>query len=93
METEEFAEEFIAAMDCRGRLAAQALAERIDLGGGRRLLDIAGGVGIYACALAARFPDLSAAVFEKPPVDRIAAARDRAAAVSPHASTSSPATC
>ncbi len=73
METEKVAEEFTAAMDRRGRLLAQALARGIDLDGRRRLLDIAGGSGIYACALAARFPDLSASVFEKRPVDAIAA--------------------
>jgi acetylserotonin N-methyltransferase len=72
METEQFAEEFTAAMDCRGRLLAQALAKQLDLGGRRRLLDVAGGSGIYACALAAQFPELTASVFEKPPVDRIA---------------------
>jgi len=73
METEAVAEEFTAAMDCRGRLLAQALAKQLDLGGGRRrLLDVAGGSGIYACGLAARFPELTASVFEKPPVDRIA---------------------
>ena len=72
METEEFAEEFLAAMDCRGQLAAQALAKRIDLRKRRRLLDVAGGSGIYACSLAAHFPDLTASVLEKPPVDRIA---------------------
>jgi 3-hydroxy-5-methyl-1-naphthoate 3-O-methyltransferase len=73
MENEAFAEEFLAAMDIRGRLTAHALAQAIDLGGRRRVLDVAGGSGIFACALAARFPDLQAAVFEKPPVDRIAA--------------------
>jgi acetylserotonin N-methyltransferase len=72
METEAFAEEFIAAMDCRGALAAQALAKRIDLRKRRRLLDVAGGSGIYACAFCAHFPGLSASVLEKPPVDRIA---------------------
>ena len=72
METETFAEEFTAAMDCRGRLCAQALARHIDLGDRRRLLDIAGGSGIYACSLTARFPELTASVLEKPPVDRIA---------------------
>ena len=55
METERVAEEFTAAMDCRGRLLAQALANQLDLGGRRRLLDVAGGSGIYACALAAQF--------------------------------------
>ena len=72
MENETFAEEFLAAMDVRGRFTAQAIAARLDLGGGRRLLDVAGGTGVFACALAARFPDLHATVLEKPPVDRIA---------------------
>ena len=72
MGNETFAEEFLAAMDVRGRFTAQAIAERLDLSGGRRLLDVAGGTGVFACALAARFPDLRAAVLEKPPVDRIA---------------------
>ena len=72
METEQVAEEFTAAMDCRGRLLAQALAKQLDLADRRRLLDVAGGSGIYACALAAQFPALTGSVFEKPPVDRIA---------------------
>lgn len=72
METESVAEEFTAAMDCRGRLLAQALARNLDLGDRRRLLDIAGGSGIYTCALAAHFPDVRGTVLEKPPVDRIA---------------------
>jgi predicted O-methyltransferase YrrM len=72
METEQVAEEFTAAMDCRGRLLAQALARRLDLASRRRLLDVAGGSGIYACALAAQFSELTGSVFEKPPVDRIA---------------------
>jgi SAM-dependent methyltransferase len=72
METEKVAEEFTAAMDCRGRLLAQALAANLDLGDRQRLLDIAGGSGIYACALAARFPELRATVLDKSPVDRIA---------------------
>jgi SAM-dependent methyltransferase len=73
METERFAEEFTAAMDVRGRLTSVALGRGLDLTGRRRLLDIAGGSGIFACSLAARFPALHASVFEKPPVDRIAA--------------------
>lgn len=73
MEKPGFAEEFLAAMDVRGRLAAQALAKGLGLDRGRRVLDIAGGSGIYACALAAHVPGLRASVLEKPPVDRIAA--------------------
>jgi predicted O-methyltransferase YrrM len=72
MERPEFAEQFTAAMDCRGVFLGQALAKKLPLDDTRALLDIAGGSGIYACALVARHPHLRAAVFEKPPVDRIA---------------------
>jgi predicted O-methyltransferase YrrM len=73
METEAFAASFTAAMDCRGIYLAQAVAKAVDLSAQRHLLDIAGGSGIYACALAAHWPGLRATVLEKPPVDRIAA--------------------
>jgi SAM-dependent methyltransferase len=72
MLTEEFASTFTAAMDCRGVYLGAAMAGQLDLGGRRRLLDIAGGSGIYACAMVARHPHLTAAVFERPPVDQIA---------------------
>ncbi len=73
METEDFANSFTAGMDCRGVLLSQALARRLDLSGRRHLLDLGGGSGVYACALAAHFPNLRATVVDKPPVDRIAA--------------------
>ena len=73
METDEFADQFTAAMDCRGVLLAPALAKRLDLSEHHAVLDVAGGSGIYACAIVARHPHIKAAVFEKPPVDRIAA--------------------
>lgn len=72
MLTEEFATTFTAAMDCRGVYLAPAMAARVDLRGARRVLDIAGGSGIYACALTARHAHLSATVFERAPVDQIA---------------------
>jgi predicted O-methyltransferase YrrM len=72
METEAFAEEFTATMDCRGLITGQALAKNLDLSTRTRLLDVAGGSGVFACAMAARFPGLRASVLEKPPVDRIA---------------------
>lgn len=72
MLTDEFAERFTAAMDCRGAYLGAVLAQKLDLRGHARLLDIAGGSGIYACALTARHPHLRATVFERPPVDRIA---------------------
>jgi len=73
METEEFATQFTAAMDCRGVYLAQAVAKAVDLSGRRHLLDIAGGSGIYACSLVRHYPQLAATVFEKPPVDKITA--------------------
>ena len=74
MERADFAASFTAAMDCRGALLGPAMAKRLDLSENRALLDVAGGSGIYACALVARHPHLRAAVFEKPPVDGIAEA-------------------
>ncbi|HUR44594.1 MAG TPA: methyltransferase, partial [Candidatus Saccharimonadales bacterium] len=72
MEREDFANQFTAAMDCRGVYLAQAMAKKLDLGKHHRLLDVAGGSGIYACSLAAHHPNLQATVLEKPPVDGIA---------------------
>ena len=71
MESEAFAEEFLAAMDVRGRLTGQALAHNLRTKRYRRLLDIAGGSGIFACSLVASIPDLRASVLEKPPVDAV----------------------
>ena len=72
MESDAFADEFTAAMDCRGVLLAPALAKKVDLSQHKALLDVAGGSGIYACAFAMRYAHLQTTVFEKPPVDRIA---------------------
>ena len=79
MENERFARTFTAAMDCRGRYLAHALAKVLNLRGSKRLLDIAGGSGIYARTLAEDNPQLHATILEKPPVDKIAreAATDR----------------
>jgi 3-hydroxy-5-methyl-1-naphthoate 3-O-methyltransferase len=71
METEEFSRSFTAAMDCRGHYLSQALAKKVDLSGRKRLLDIGGGSGIYACSFAAHFPHLRGVVFEQHPVSRI----------------------
>ena len=72
MLTEQFARTFTAAMDCRGFYLGPALAKAVDLHRRSRLLDIAGGSGIFACAIAAHYPHLSATVFERSPVDQIA---------------------
>lgn len=72
MHDEAFAEAFTAAMDCRGRVLAPALAAAIDCGSARRLLDVGGGSGVYSIAMAERFVGLTATVLEATPVDAIA---------------------
>jgi predicted O-methyltransferase YrrM len=73
MEEPSFAATFTGAMDCRGVYLGQFLAEKLDCREYHKLLDIAGGSGIYACAIAAAHPHMRAAVFDKPPVDQVAA--------------------
>ncbi len=73
MATEVFASTFTAAMDCRGLYLGQALARLVDLGGRRRLLDVGGGSGIYACTCVARHPGLEAVVFDQATVAGVAA--------------------
>ena len=72
MEDETFANNFTAAMDCRGVYLGAAVARNLDCKGCSRLLDVAGGSGIYACAIVAKHPHLAATVFEKLPVDEVA---------------------
>jgi predicted O-methyltransferase YrrM len=79
MRTEAFAEAFTAAMDCRGRVLAPALAATVDLSASSRLLDVGGGSGVYSIGLAESFPQLRATVLEAPPVDAIARRTIRAA--------------
>ena len=71
MLTDEFATSFTAAMDSRGFVLGPAMAKAAPIGARTRLLDIAGGSGIYACALVANHPKLAATVFERAPVDGI----------------------
>ena len=72
MEDEAFANNFTAAMDCRGAYLGPAVARNLDCTGFKRLLDVAGGSGIYACAMVAKHLHLRATVYEKPPVDGVA---------------------
>lgn len=72
MHEEAFARRFTAAMDCRGLYLGEALARTLDLSAHRRVLDVGGGSGIYACALAARHPHLTATVLDQAPVVPIA---------------------
>jgi SAM-dependent methyltransferase len=72
MESPVFASQFTAAMDCRGVYLAPAMSERLDCASYHHLLDVAGGSGIYACAVVARHPHLRATILEKAPVARLA---------------------
>lgn len=71
---DEFAKTFTAAMDCRGVYLGKKLADALapELATATKLLDIGGGSGVYACALAANAPALEAVVLEQAPVDAIA---------------------
>jgi SAM-dependent methyltransferase len=71
MERADFAESFTAAMDARGAYLAPRLAQALPAAP-QRLLDIAGGSGLYACAAVSANPQLRAVVLEKPPVHRTA---------------------
>lgn len=73
MEGEEGARFFTMALAGRARNVAPALAEAVPLEGARRLVDVAGGTGVYAVALARRNPLLRAVVWDRPEVLRVAA--------------------
>ncbi len=59
---------FGAAMQAMGTQVARLLADRLDLDGVRRVLDVGGGFGHYARALCAAKEDLSATVLDIPDV-------------------------
>jgi hypothetical protein len=71
MKSETFARRFLETMDSRGSYLAPAVAASLDLARHHRLLDIAGGSGIYACDIVQRHPHLRATVVEKSPVDSV----------------------
>ncbi|WP_129842002.1 methyltransferase [Streptomyces sp. RFCAC02] len=56
-------------MDARGRFLGPVLAGAVADLPIRRVLDIGGSSGICASALVDRYPHVTAAVFERPPVD------------------------
>jgi hypothetical protein len=66
-----FAELFTAAMDARGGVLGPALARALAGLPVRRVLDVAGGSGVYACALLDSRPELEVSVLERPPVDAV----------------------
>jgi len=69
MKEARFADAFTAAMDSRGAFLARKLVAKLDCRGCRSLLDIAGGSGVYSCALAQANHRMTATVLERAPVD------------------------
>ncbi len=74
MADDAFARRFTAAMNGRGEWLGRSVAESLELGQARALLDIGGGSGVYARILQECHPDLRVGVLEKPPVDQVARA-------------------
>lgn len=67
----DFARFFLRSTDSRNTYLAHAVAERLRPRG-PRLLDVAGGSGLYSCALARAYPGLRPVLLEQPPVDLLA---------------------
>jgi ubiquinone/menaquinone biosynthesis C-methylase UbiE len=61
-------EAFMAAMHWRGVQQAADIAALVDLRGARRLVDVAGGTGVFAVAFVRANPDLRAVVFDLPEI-------------------------
>jgi 3-hydroxy-5-methyl-1-naphthoate 3-O-methyltransferase len=72
IEHPEAAEKFTEAMASRGAVLAPAMAQQLDLINYKKVLDIAGGSGIYACSIAAANEHVHASVYERSPVDQAA---------------------
>lgn len=72
MEQEASARSLTFALAGRARNCAPVLAERMPLNGVRKLIDVGGGTGLYAIALLQRNPTLTAAVWDRPQVLKIA---------------------
>jgi len=63
---------FAAAMADVGRASVAALLDVVDLSAVRRLLDLAGGPGVYAIAIAEAHPGVEAVVFDRPETVEVA---------------------
>ncbi len=71
MEQEATARHFTLALAGRAKNVAPVLADKLPLPDARRVLDVAGGTGIYSIALLQRNPSLTAVVFDRPEVLKI----------------------
>lgn len=72
MEQSGFASSFTTGMNSRGEYLANGLLGAVDLKTYSRILDIGGGSGIYSAVLLKKNLNLTATVYEKPPVDKAA---------------------
>ncbi len=72
MESEQSARRLTLALAGRAKNVAPFLAERAPLQGAKRVLDLAGGTGIYAFAMLQRYPNLRATIFDRARVLTIA---------------------
>jgi SAM-dependent methyltransferase len=68
MSTADFADMFTAAMNARGTFLSPALADAVRDLSPKRILDIGGSSGIYACQLVDALPETTAAVLDLPSV-------------------------
>jgi predicted O-methyltransferase YrrM len=73
MESEELARHFTLALSGRAKNVAPVVAERLDVRGVTKLLDIGGGTGIYSIALLRKHPELRAVVLDHEEVLKVAA--------------------
>jgi len=72
MGQKDFARSFTEGMNSRGEYLVNGLLDAVDLKTYSRILDIGGGSGIYSAVLLNSNFNLTAAVYEKPPVDKVA---------------------
>jgi hypothetical protein len=68
MSTSDFADMFTAGMNARGTHLSPALADAVRDVNPKRILDIGGSSGIYACQLVDALPETTAAVLDLPSV-------------------------
>jgi len=71
MEQEATARHFTLALAGRAKNVAPVLAEVMPMSGAKRVLDVAGGTGIYSVALLQKNPGLTAVVLDRPEVLKI----------------------
>lgn len=72
MEQAESARHFTLALAGRAMNVAPYLARNLPLNHARRVLDVAGGTGIYSLALLAAHPELTTVILDRPEVLRVA---------------------